>query len=442
MNTPVTAHPEPQETPVLPDDRVGKYRLVRKLGEGGMGSVYEACHAEIGQRAAVKLLRAELSSEAKHVGRFFDEAKILSLVNHPGLIKIYDFDRTADGRVYIVMELLEGETLHSRLESQRAQAGQGGLPLSQVTRFLRQIASTLAAVHARGITHRDLKPENIFIVKDPEAVGGERAKILDFGIARFHENGGADEPRRTTVGVSMGTPLYMSPEQCEANPLITDRADIYALGIMAFELATGMPPFLSDSMAAMLRMHLVRPPPPLPESIPSWLAALIHRMLAKEPAQRPSAPEVAGELEQFGATRALPVAVASLAAAGQPARRRTVLIGGLLVLALLAVAGVFALRRTGGPPPTPVPGKQGPTVENLGKPPQTPPVLPAIVDKGAAELGSKPTVPADPAKPPGTTSEDVKSVKKGSDKAAKGKGKGKGFKTKTTLTPSESPEPR
>ena len=154
MNTPVTAHSEPQAPLDLVDQRIGKYRVVRKLGEGGMGSVFEAVHVEIGQRAAVKLLKPELSSEPKHVQRFFDEAKLLSMVNHPGLIKIYDFDRTAAGQVYIVMELLEGETLWSRFE--KHQQGQPvGMPQEEVARVVRQVASALDAVHQRGIIHRD-----------------------------------------------------------------------------------------------------------------------------------------------------------------------------------------------------------------------------------------------------------------------------------------------
>ncbi|MBL9040945.1 MAG: serine/threonine protein kinase [Myxococcales bacterium] len=157
MNTPVTASSETKPPPNLIDQRIGKYRVVRKLGEGGMGSVFEAVHVEIGQRAAVKLLKPELSSEPKHVQRFFDEAKLLSMVNHPGLIKIYDFDRTADGQVYIVMELLEGETLWSRFEKQ--QGGKpGGMPVEDVARMVRQVAAALAAVHQRGIIHRDGKP--------------------------------------------------------------------------------------------------------------------------------------------------------------------------------------------------------------------------------------------------------------------------------------------
>ena len=155
MNTPVTAHSDPQPPPNLVDQRIGKYRVVRKLGEGGMGSVFEAVHVEIGQRAAVKLLKPELSSEPKHVQRFFDEAKLLSMVNHPGLIKIFDFDRTADGQVYIVMELLEGETLWSRFERHQVDGHQAGMALEEVARMVRQVASALAAVHQRGIIHRD-----------------------------------------------------------------------------------------------------------------------------------------------------------------------------------------------------------------------------------------------------------------------------------------------
>lgn len=362
MNTPVTAHSDPQAPPNLVDQRIGKYRVVRKLGEGGMGSVFEAVHVEIGQRAAVKLLKPELSSEPKHVQRFFDEAKLLSMVNHPGLIKIYDFDRTAEGQVYIVMELLEGETLWSRFE--KHQKGQPvGMPLEDVARVVRQVASALDAVHQRGIIHRDLKPENIFLVKDSEAAGGERAKILDFGIARLEDPSG--EGRRTTAGVAIGTPTYMAPEQCEGSATINDRVDVYALGVMSFELLTGAPPFVSESMAAVLRMHIVRPPPPLPASIPTGLASLIGQMLDKEAASRPSMASVVTQLEAMFGGRASSTVLPMVAA---PARRLSmpVVAGTVAMLLLLGLGGGLWLLR-GKKPGKPVEPVQV-TAPQLGGP--------------------------------------------------------------------------
>jgi serine/threonine protein kinase len=395
MNTPVTAHSDPQPPPNLVDQRIGKYRVVRKLGEGGMGSVFEAVHVEIGQRAAVKLLKPELSSEPKHVQRFFDEAKLLSMVNHPGLIKIFDFDRTADGQVYIVMELLEGETLWSRFEKHQVDGHQAGMALEEVARMVRQVASALAAVHQRGIIHRDLKPENVFVVKDAEAAGGERAKILDFGIARLEDPSG--EGRRTTAGVAIGTPTYMAPEQCEGSATINDRVDVYALGCMSFELLTGAPPFQSASMAAVLRMHIVRPPPPLPATIPAPITALITQMLAKEAKDRPSMSEVVQRLEEHFGARGSQTAIPLLTA--KSASRKPVLMAAAVALSTLALGTVTWVVLGRKPPPRVDPPKITQPVEPKPKEViQTAP--PKETDKAEPPKDNSSTTPVGPGKTP------------------------------------------
>lgn len=436
MNTPVTAHSEPQAPPNLVDQRIGKYRVVRKLGEGGMGSVFEAVHVEIGQRAAVKLLKPELSSEPKHVQRFFDEAKLLSMVNHPGLIKIYDFDRTADGQVYIVMELLEGETLWSRFE--KHQNGQPvGMPLEDVARVVRQVASALDAVHQRGIIHRDLKPENIFLVKDSEAAGGERAKILDFGIARLEDPSG--EGRRTTAGVAIGTPTYMAPEQCEGSTTINDRVDVYALGIMSFELLTGAPPFVSESMAAVLRMHIVRPPPPLPTSIPAGLVALIEQMLGKEAASRPSMAEVVAKLEAMFGGRASSTVLPIVSSPSS--RLSTPVVAGTIALLLVLGIGAGLWTLQGRKPIAPVEPTKITTPQTAGEGKTPSPGEPAgTTDPKRPSSGEPPknTSPVEPvkepsAKPPAGTGPSGKGSVKSSkrDKGDKGdKGDGLLFQTK------------
>ncbi len=403
MNTPVTAHSDPQPPPNLVDQRIGKYRVVRKLGEGGMGSVFEAVHVEIGQRAAVKLLKPELSSEPKHVQRFFDEAKLLSMVNHPGLIKIFDFDRTADGQVYIVMELLEGETLWSRFEKHQVDGHQAGMALEEVARMVRQVASALAAVHQRGIIHRDLKPENVFVVKDAEAAGGERAKILDFGIARLEDPSG--EGRRTTAGVAIGTPTYMAPEQCEGSATINDRVDVYALGCMSFELLTGAPPFQSASMAAVLRMHIVRPPPPLPATIPAPITALITQMLAKEAKDRPSMSEVVQRLEEHFGARGSQTAIPVLATKSTP--RKPVLVAAVVALSTLALGTVTWVMIGRKSPPHVDPPKITQPVE-----PKTPEVvktaLPKEPDKTEPPKDNSSSTPAGPGKTPKTATKPPK----------------------------------
>jgi serine/threonine protein kinase len=205
---------------------VGKYRLVRQLGEGGMGVVYEGVREDIAQRAALKILRPEYATNPDLAGRFFNEARAANLIAHPGIVKVYDYGHIA-GVAYLAMEYLEGESLWQRIERR------GRLSANDALRLGRQIASALEAAHRVQIVHRDLKPDNVFIVRDSESPGGERAKLLDFGIAKM-----ADEYRgsvRTQVNVIMGTPTYMAPEQCRGSKGVADKTDVYALGVMLFE---------------------------------------------------------------------------------------------------------------------------------------------------------------------------------------------------------------
>jgi serine/threonine protein kinase len=278
-------------------ERIGNFRVVRLIGRGGMGAVYEAVHEEIGQRVAIKVLKGNLALRPKQVDRFFDEARAISMVPHPGLVKLFDFARLEDGRVYILMELLEGEGLWERF--QRLKRRGAALTLAEALRLTRQIAATLAAVHERGIIHRDLKPENIIVVPDAEAVGGERAKLLDFGIAKILSPGGR---RRTTLGSVVGTPLYMSPEQCRGEADLTDRSDVYALGVLCYEMIAGGPPFDGPDRMAVMASHLHREPPPLPAPLPEAVTDLLRSMLAKEPAQRPAMSEVEDRLKALAKT--------------------------------------------------------------------------------------------------------------------------------------------
>jgi serine/threonine protein kinase len=219
------------------------------------------------------------------------------------------------------------------------------------------------------LIHRDLKPENIFVVKDGEAAGGERAKILDFGIARLEDPSG--EGRRTTAGVAIGTPTYMAPEQCEGSSTINDRVDVYSLGVMSFELLTGAPPFQSDSMAAVLRMHIVREPPPLPTTIPAALATLIGQMLAKEAKERPSMAEVAQRLEDLfggrGSSTAIPVM-----GTGPRSRQPTIVAAATVAVLAAGLAGYLLLGRKSSTPVVPPPPR--PQIEAPQKRPDGPTV--------------------------------------------------------------------
>ncbi|MFO0576866.1 MAG: serine/threonine-protein kinase [Polyangia bacterium] len=211
--------------------QIGGYKIERRIGSGGMGVVYQARHDKIvAKRVAIKVLHKEMSADAKLVKRFFNEANAISRAQHSSIVQVYDYGQLEDGTAYIMMEMLEGEPLLTRIES--AQARGTGLGLHLVVELGRQIATALAVTHSKNIVHRDLKPENIFVVPDEVAPLGERVKLLDFGIAKVLEG----ETRKTTVGIILGTPLYMSPEQCEGREDLDAKVDVYALGVMLFEL--------------------------------------------------------------------------------------------------------------------------------------------------------------------------------------------------------------
>jgi serine/threonine-protein kinase len=234
----------------------------------------------IGRRAAIKVLHRERGAQRENVERFFNEARATSAVEDPGIVHIYDFGITTNDTAYLVMEYLDGESLSVRLRRR------GPLPSHDAVRITRQIASSLAAAHAVNIVHRDLKPENLFMVRDGEAVGGERPKILDFGIAKLGDDG--LDRFQTRTGAVMGTPAYMSPEQCNAGK-IDPRTDIYSLGCVLFHLLTGRPPFDLEGVGAIIAAHL-REPAPVPSAtstrVPAILDPLVARCLAKNPDDR------------------------------------------------------------------------------------------------------------------------------------------------------------
>jgi serine/threonine-protein kinase len=295
------AAPRPQpalrkEDPLV-GQNIGSYRVVRKLGEGGMGAVFEAVHEQIGKRAAIKVLHAEFSKDPEFARRFINEARAVNIVQHNGLVSIFDFGQLPSGIAYIVMDYLDGETLSGRMKRMGGKLGLDALNIA------RQIASALAAAHGKGIIHRDLKPANIIIVSEPEAPGGERAKVLDFGVAKMAKDaqgGPADEHHPVTrTGVFMGTPKYMAPEQCKGAGHVDDKADVYSLGAMLYQMLAGRPPFVAPGEGEIMAMHIFATPKPLRDLEPTVseeLAALVHHMLAKDPAERPSMSDVAREL--------------------------------------------------------------------------------------------------------------------------------------------------
>jgi tRNA A-37 threonylcarbamoyl transferase component Bud32 len=260
---------------------IGGHRLVAQLGEGGMGAVYLAEHLLLGRRAAVKVLLPALSARPEIVQRFFNEARAVTAIADPGIVQVFDFGYHTDGSAFLVMELLEGEPLDARLRRN------GRLLAVDALRIGRQLASSLAAAHARGIVHRDLKPENVFLVGDAEVAGGERVKILDFGIAKLSEE--APRGQRTMAGVLMGTPAYMSPEQCRGAVELDHRSDIYALGCVLFHLVVGRPPFIADGVGDIIASHLRTPaiaPSLFVGGVMPEVDAIVLRCLAKAPAER------------------------------------------------------------------------------------------------------------------------------------------------------------
>jgi serine/threonine protein kinase len=210
-------------------ETVGNFVIVSKIGRGGMGEVYLAEQKSVRTRVAIKTLLPHISSDAGQVQRFFNEAIAVSRIKHAGIAKIFDVGFLPCGRAYLAMEYLEGETLTRRIRRS------GRLSLGQLADIARQIASVLDATHQAGITHRDLKPDNVFLVRDAELESGERVKILDFGIAKLS----GVSLTQPSIG-TMGTPDYMAPEQWQDSRTVDWHADAYALGCLAFEVASVM----------------------------------------------------------------------------------------------------------------------------------------------------------------------------------------------------------
>jgi serine/threonine protein kinase len=261
-------------------NHIGQYRILRKIGEGGMGMVFVGEHILLKRRAAIKTLLPALSAQRDIVERFFNEARATSAISDPGVVQIFDFGYHVDGTAYIVMELLEGESLAARIDRL------GQLSISDSLRIARQAASSLAAAHAGNIVHRDLKPENLFLIADGEAQGGERTKILDFGICKL---GGDADLTHTQTGVVFGTPVYMSPEQCRGAGPVDHRSDIYTLGCVLFHMLTSRPPFECEGAGDFVIAHIQQDPPAPSELVPAlppMVDALVLRCLAKAPDDR------------------------------------------------------------------------------------------------------------------------------------------------------------
>jgi len=330
---------------------IDRYSIQEKLGEGGAGIVYRSYHTLLDRPVAIKQIQASASADQRE--RFLHEARAMASLSHPNIINIFDI-ALASGRPYIVMELIEGGSLADRLEG-------GPLPLGEAIDMMLALTDALAYAHSQGVIHRDLKPANVLLRH------GGTPVLADFGIARTMAE--ADAPRLTRDGAMLGTPAYMAPEQF-TDGLADARSDIYALGVMFFQMLTGRVPFEGD-IAQTIRGHLELPPPDpcaLDGRIPAGVGALVRRMLAKAPGQRPqSVAEVGAELRTLdpraatGATLALPREL--------PRRgsfmRWLLAVGVSVVLVLAAVAALLVWNR---PPPMEIEWPDQPRAQDVGRP--------------------------------------------------------------------------
>jgi serine/threonine-protein kinase len=260
---------------------VGNYRVVAKLGEGAMGAVFLAEHPVIGRKAALKVINPEHARNPEVVARFVNEATAINRVGHQHIVEVTDFGRTPAGDFYFAMEYLEGRALSDLIAAEAPFAPERAL------RIAAQIADALAASHTHGVIHRDLKPENVFLVTRGE--DSSFVKVLDFGLAKLVHEQDRLRATETRPGVVMGTPYYMSPEQCEGRCEIDARADIYSLGVVLFEMLTAHLPFGGAAYGEVLMKHLTMRPPSarsLVPGLPDELDAILERALAKRPAQR------------------------------------------------------------------------------------------------------------------------------------------------------------
>jgi serine/threonine protein kinase len=265
------------------------YRLDKLLGAGGMGAVYKARHLTLERDVAIKILHLDIGGDPSISKRFDREAQSASRLNHPNCVRVTDFGTTTEGIKYLVMELLEGQELS-------AQLGKPWDPDAALA-LLEQILAGLEHAHACGIVHRDLKPENVFLARQPSSgtsTERELAKIVDFGIAKMLDTDGALEVL-TRAGMVFGTPRYMSPEQA-AGGKVDERSDLYAVGVLAHELLSGKPPFEHDDLATILRMQIMAPPPPLPDSVPRPIVAFVESLLEKSRHERPPSATAALEI--------------------------------------------------------------------------------------------------------------------------------------------------
>lgn len=295
-----------------------RYRILQRIGAGGMGQVYRAAHARIATLFAVKVLFGDLAHDSTMRSRFQREAEAASCLHSRRIVRVVDFGESSEGLLYLVMELLEGASLTSMLERERTIVPRRAVDVA------RQVARGLAHAHDRGVVHRDLKPDNVMLVEEDEEP--DVVKLLDFGVARLKGSN-----RLTQYGQAVGTPTYMAPEQFLGIE-VDGRADLYSLGVILYEMLTGDPPFISETLPGLVALHQFEPAPPIRDRGPyaplaPRLASAVHRLLAKDPNDRfPSARALLDALQlvdERSTATSLPAAPAAPAPAPAPASTST-----------------------------------------------------------------------------------------------------------------------
>lgn len=321
----------------------GRFRIVGRLGVGAMGTVYRAIQSSVDRPVALKVLRPDLTKDPDTAARFHREAHATSALKHPNTVTLYDFGQTAEGYLYIAMELLEGRLLGKMLKEE------GALPIDMSVRIAVQIARSLAEAHRKGIVHRDLKPDNIVLA---QLEGQEVVKVLDFGIAKVIRGDKRLDVLETQAGTVFGTPRYMSPEQAQSTPLDA-RSDLYSLGVILYQMLTGHAPF-EDSDAVVVMARHIKTKPRRPSDVrpdlklPAKLEKLVLRLMEKDRNKRPqSAEELIDTLTGLSASTEDDFSVLSEGGAGRGRERRTVpIIAAAAVAVVLAAGGVIAFALT------------------------------------------------------------------------------------------------
>jgi tetratricopeptide (TPR) repeat protein/tRNA A-37 threonylcarbamoyl transferase component Bud32 len=333
----------------------GKYRILGKLGQGGMATVYKALHVGFDEVCALKVINQELASDLSFVKRFGQEAALTRKLQHPNAVRVEDIDQADDGRPFMVMEFIEGESLKDVIQHQAP------LPVPRACRIAKQVAAALDAAHRLGMIHRDIKPGNILLTRPAAGAGEELAKVLDFGIAKMKEaHLAAGAATLTRTGTSIGTPAYMSPEQAmgKTGEGLDGRADLYSLGVVMYEMLTGELPIQAESEVQMLIGQISTAPEPIrarrPE-LPDGIGAVVMRCLEKDPARRPaSGAALIAQIENCekgGAAGTAPDDVPTVAtqrpapleaASPVPARRSSRFVWAAALVAFVVIAIVIA----------------------------------------------------------------------------------------------------